>query len=271
MVSVVFHKIAENIPGLKTKLRQAGMYDEPEEFIRKTAFSSFYMTTGLFLIVWAFLSKVEGVAKGLIFLFPIIFVIMFTYMLKLPDVKIGRREKDISREIVFAGRFLLIELESGVPLYNSLVNISKNYPNIGRYFQEIVNKIDIGTPIEDAINETIATSPSPNLRKVLWQIINSLKTGADVTKSLSAVIEQIVKEQIIEVKEYGKKLNPLTMFYMMLAVIVPTLGTTMLIVLSNFVSLQISLGMLLGMAGFIGFIQFMFLAIIKSSRPAVEL
>lgn len=271
MVNLIFHKIAGGMPGLKSKLRQAGMYEEPEEFIKKTFFSTFYMTTGLFLIVWAFLAKVSGAAKGLIFLFPIIFVVMFGYMLKLPDARIGRREKEISREIVFAGRFLLIELESGVPLYNSLVNISKNYPTIGVYFQEIVNKIDIGTPIEDAINETIATSPSPNLRKMLWQIINSLKTGADVTKSLTAVIEQIVKEQLIEVKEYGKKLNPLTMFYMMLAVIVPTLGTTMLIVLSNFVALQISLTMLLSMAGFIAFVQFMFLAIIKSSRPAVEL
>ena len=48
-------------------------------------------------------------------------------------------------------------------------------------------------------------------------------------------------QQQIEVKEYGRKLNPLAMFYMMIAVIVPSLGMTMLVVLATFVGLKLSL------------------------------
>ena len=59
------------------------------------------------------------------------------------------------------------------------------------------------------------------------------KTGADVSTSLNSVVEQITHEQMIEVKEYGRKLNPLAMFYMMMAVIIPTLGVTLLIVIST--------------------------------------
>jgi hypothetical protein len=37
--------------------------------------------------------------------------------------------------------FLIIEIESGVPLYNAIYNIEKNYKVIGAYFGDIVNKV----------------------------------------------------------------------------------------------------------------------------------
>lgn len=259
------------MPGLREKLRKAGMAEDEQEFITKSFLSAFYLTTGVTFLIAVLLAKLKVLLSLLYILFPVLFIFMFFYLLKLPDVKIGRREKEISKEIVFVGRFLVIELGSGVSIYNALINVSKNYPSTGSYFREIINKVDVGTPLEDAITEAIEYSPSPNMRRVLWQIINSLKTGSNVTDSLKTVVEQITREQIIEVKKYGKKLNPLAMFYMMIAVIIPTLGVTMLIVLSSFLSLQIDLILLMALAIFLGFLQFMFLAVIKSSRPAVEL
>ena len=131
----------------------------------------------------------------------------------------------------------------------------------------MIDKVDFGTAMEDALNEVIATTPSPNLRRVLWQILNSFKTGSNVTGSLNVVLDQIGREQQITIKEYGKKLNPIAMFYMMIAIIVPSLGITMLSVLASFLGWNISLGILIVIVILIGFVQFMFLAIIKSSRP----
>ena len=125
--------------------------------------------------------------------------------------------------------------------------------------------------MEDAINETIETTPSSNLTKVLWQILNSLRTGADISSSLSSILDHIVREQVIEVKEYGRKLNPLAMFFMVVAIIMPSLGITMLIVLTTFISIKIDLAALLTIALFLGFVQYMFFSMIKSSRPAVEI
>ena len=105
---------------------------------------------------------------------------------------------------------------------------------------------------------------------MLWQIINALRTGSDVSESLKSVIEQITKEQIIEIKTYAKKLNPLAMFYMIIAVILPSLGITMLIVLSSFISLQLSLPLLVGIAILLGLLQMIFFVVIKSSRPSVS-
>ena len=165
---------------------------------------------------------------------------------------------------------MIIELESGVPLYNAMINISKNYEVVGKYFKEMIDKVDLGTSMEDALNEAVEFVPSNDFRKILWQIINSIRTGSNVAKSLYSVMEQITKDQINEVNKYGKKLNPLAMFYLITAVILPSLGMTMLIILSSFIQFELSLTVLLALAGFLGFVQFMFISVVKFSRPSVE-
>ncbi|MBN2458657.1 type II secretion system F family protein [Candidatus Woesearchaeota archaeon] len=262
-----FYKIiSRNIPELKLKLAQARLRDDPEQYIKKTTMTAVFLTTALLIIAFAFTKK-----PNIFLLFPMVFFFAFFYFLRYVDVKIERIKKDINQEIIFAGRFLIIELESGVPLYNAFMNLGKNYQIIGSYFNEIVEKVNLGTTMEDALNEIIAITPSPELRKLLWQLLNSMKTGADVAGSLNAVIEQIVRQQQIAVKEYGRKLNPLAMFYMMMAVIVPSLGTTMLIVIATFMGFTLPLSFLVILAGLVGFMQFMFFAIIKSARPPMEL
>lgn len=270
IANVIFERIARSLPTLKGKLKRAGMRDKPEDFIKKTFLTTFYMTTGTFVFLFLILAK-YNVLKGILFIFPpIMFLFFFFYMLKLPDVIISKKEKEISKEIVFAGRYLIIELESGVTLYNALANVSKNYEVIGGYFKEIVNKVDLGTSMEAALNEAVELIPSNDFRRILWQILNSLRTGSDIAQSLNAVIEQIVKEQVIEVNKYGRKLNPFAMFYMIISVILPSLGVTMLITLSSFIEFELNLTLLIVIAFLLGFVQFMFLSIIKFSRPAIE-
>ncbi|HLC50076.1 MAG TPA: type II secretion system F family protein [Candidatus Nanoarchaeia archaeon] len=267
---ILFQRMSKFFPALKLKLKQAGMDDRPEEFIKKTFVSAVYMTIGLLTAIFLLIAKI-GLFKPVFLLFlPIIFLVMFSYMLKLPDSKILKKEKEVAREIVFVGRFIIIELESGVPLYNAMTNVSKNFGVTGKYFKEVVDKIDLGTSMEDALNEAVEFVPSNDLRRILWQIINSIRTGSDIAKSLYSVIENITKDQITEINKYGKKLNPLAMFYMMVAVILPSLGVTMLIILSSFIKFELSLTILMVLAGALAIIQLMFISLVKFSRPAAE-
>jgi pilus assembly protein TadC len=265
-MTILYKKIAKRIPDLELKLRQARMPETEEEYIKRIFFTSFYLSLGLLFVGFFFVQSI------VVFLaLPIVFPFIFIYFLNYVDFKIQKVTNGINQEIVFAGRFLIIELESGVPMYKTFKNLAKNYDIIGRYFAEIIEKVDLGTTMEDAINEAIILTPSPNFRKMLWQILNSMKTGSDVTNSLNVVIEQIVREQQIDVKEYGRKLNPLAMFYMMIAIIIPSLGTTMLVVLATFIGFQLSLTILFIITGMIAFVQFMFLSMIKSMRPPMDL
>jgi len=220
-----FRLIASFSPGLKHKLQQANMRYEPEEFVKRTFMSSFMLAFGVcFLFIGGILSSMDQPIIISVVLFPITLFIFFNYFIKAPGVKIRKMEKGFNKEIVFASRFLIIEIESGVPIYNCFINISKVYPTIGGYFGAVVDKINMGTSMEDALNEIIEVVPSSDLRKVLWQILNSIKTGADVTNSLAAVLEQIIREQKIEVEEYGRKLNPLAMFICLLQSLYHHLG-----------------------------------------------
>ncbi len=267
----VFAKIAKGLPALKLHLNQAGMDMKPEAFVQKTFISSFYLAFGVVIFLFFMLLRLE---TSLLFLVPLFLVLifgLFTYMLKIPQARGIQKAKEIDKEIVYAGRFIQIELESGVPLYNALATAAKSYKHIGAHLQEIVDKIELGTPIETALNETIEFTPSEKFRKVLWQIVNSLKTGAEVSKSLEATLDQISKEQLIEIKAYGHKLNPIAMFYMIVAIIVPSLGMAMLVILSTFLGFNLTFPLLMTISAFIAFIQFMFIAIIKMSRPAVEI
>jgi len=267
-MSFIYRQLMHWVPDLKHKLLQADMPDSPEEFMKKTFMSSAMLSFGLCVLFIG--GMLRNIGIGLL-TFPIGFIILFFYLLKVPDVKIRQKESGVSREIVFATRFLMIEIESGVPIYNAFINVGRVYPVVGSYFNAIVDQIDMGTSMEDSINETLELVPSSNLRKILWQLLNSIKTGADVSGSLNSVLDQIVNEQKIEVEEYGRKLNPLAMFYMLLAVIMPSLGSTMIIIFASFIGISLSITVLLTISGLLAFMQFMFYGLIKSARPPVEL
>ena len=57
----------------------------------------------------------------------------------------------------------------------------------------------MGTSMDEALNEEMELIPSNNLKRLMQQIINSLRTGSDMVGSLQSVIQQISKEQMIEV------------------------------------------------------------------------
>lgn len=272
MANPLFRVIAGKMPGLKHQLRQAELPYEPEEFVKRAIVSAFMLSFVLVILFGGGMLKALGKPVTIpIASFPVVLIIASSYFLKTPLVLIRKKEKEINKEIVFATRFLIIENEAGVPLYDCFVNISKTYKAIGRYFGIVVESVNLGTSLEDSLNEVVNTCPSQNLRKVFWQILNTINTGADVSKPLNSVLQQIIREQQIEVEEYGRRLNPMAMFYMMVAVILPSLGTTMLIIFSTFTGFEIGLAILLTIAGLVGFVQFMFFAMIKSTRPAVEM
>jgi len=266
--------ISRYFPHLTETLRKARMPDTPEEFIKKTLISAIYMSFGIEFIIFMFELNAVETGKLVLYLFlgfPLITVMLFFYFLQVPVVRIAKIDREINKEVVYAGRFLIVEIESGVTLYNAMKNLPKNYPNAGLYFQEIINKINVGTSMEDALTETIELCPNEGLIKILWQISNSLNTGGDIAAPLRTVVENLIKEQQILMNEYAKKLNPLAMFYMMIAIIIPSLGVTMFTIISIFIGLKLTLPILMFMVIINGFMQFMFVAMINSARPPIEL
>ncbi|MBS3119905.1 type II secretion system F family protein, partial [Candidatus Woesearchaeota archaeon] len=195
----------------------------------------------------------------------------FLFLYNAPSAYINRRKHDMDKDVLFAGRFLLVKLESGTPLFNSLIDASQSYGVSGKFFREIVDDINTGTPIEAALERARDYSPSDKFKRLISQIINSLKTGIDVTTGLKSTLREIAQEQEIEIQEYGKKLNSIMLFFMIVAIIVPSLGTSMFIILASFLSFDLQAGHMFLFLFLIAIMQLFFLSLIRSIRPAVDL
>ncbi|KYK27091.1 hypothetical protein AYK26_00125 [Euryarchaeota archaeon SM23-78] len=256
---------------LKKKLRIAGIKKKPEEYLKQTMRTSILI--GAMITVFTFfLAQRRGIPIIAVPLAGIVFFFLaYTILLRSVDAKIHKKAKNIDKDVLFAGRFLLIKLNSGKPLINSLMEASQSFGVANTYFREIIRNIELGTSLEEALETARDECPSKKMKRVLFQINNALKIGIDVTQNLEAVLGEIAQEQLVEIQRYGRKLNSLTLFYMLLAVVVPSLGMTMFIVVAGLVALNVTASTFFVFAFFLLLIELAFLSLFKSIRPNVNI
>ena len=266
-----FEELAHKDPTLKRRLIIAHIDKSPEEYIKEKFIGALVLATGVGGGAFLFGSAFGWNPLVALAFFIISFTGFYALLKRTVDVTITRRAKEIDREVLFAGRFLLVKLNAGTPLIQAIVEASKSEGMAADYFKEIVRDIELGTPLEEAMDKSSRYSPSENFRKIVFQISNALKIGVDVTHFLESTIDSIAEQQLIEIKRYGKKLSGLTMFFMLFAIVVPSLGITLFITLVSFLNVSLSLGLFFVILFFLVVVQFIFITVFKSARPNVNL
>lgn len=267
-----FRYLAENFfPNLHHQLRVAHIDATPEEFVRTTI-----VQTSMYVVLLGFLlfmlADKNQWGWGVIIGGTIaMYMLGLWFGFQRPTIASYARAKDIDREVIFAGRYLLVKLHSGKPLLNALFDAADSYGVANRYFQEIVRDIELGTPLEDAIERAMEYTPSDNFRKILFQIHNALRLGMNVTKSLEAVLEEIQDAQLLQIQDYGKKLSTVTLFYMLIAIVFPSLGMTIALVFLSFTEIQ--MGVLSYGAVIFGLcvLNFLFITVFRGIRPKLNI
>ena len=185
-----------------------------------------------------------------------------------PTILIKKKVRDLERNLVFALRTILVEIKSGVTLFDA-INIVAEGDNgqVSKEFKKSVESMQTGSFQITALEELAERNPSLHFRRAIWQLVNGLKAGSDVSMIMTALVNTLTKEKGNQVRKYGNSLKLLSLLYMMLGAIIPALGLTFLIILSTFPQIAITEWVFWGMLGFIIVGQFMYLGIIKSSRP----
>lgn len=189
-----------------------------------------------------------------------------------PKIFALNKTRAIEKNLIPALQDILVQLNSGVPLFRILMNISQSdYGEVSEEIKRITKEINSGMPEIEAIENYAKINTSLYFRRVLWQISNGMRSGSDMAVVIKESIKDLNEEQSIQIQSYGSKLNPLIMFYMIIAVILPALGITFLIIISSFLNLSGDMVRLffLTVFAFIIFIQIMFLGLIKSRRPSL--
>ena len=260
------------LPGMDDDLRGARMDNDPEEYLAFSVFKS--LQAGLVLLAsgigFGYMFDIDLFTTGSLIVTPIVTGFVFISIAFRPKIKAKRISRNIEKNLPYALRHMLIEVSSGISLYQAMVSVSDDYEEASDEFEKIVSDIQGGKSQVEALEDSIARTQSQMYRRSMWQMINSIKSGANVTTTLETLVETIVEEQKIRVKNYGEDLNPFVLMYLMLAVIFPSLGVTLMIVLSSFTGMSIDATVFYGMIGGLIIFQIFFLNLIKSRRPEVR-
>ena len=260
------------VPNINRDLLRARMEVNPDIFIASAMARGLQLggTLAAGLVFFGYSTGQQRLITGAVVGFPLLFMFAFFTFANYPKVKSKRISRELEKDLPYALRHMLIEVRSGISLYESMVSVSEDYGEASEEFNRIVKDINGGKPQVKALEDSIVRNPSTQYRRAMWQMINALKSGTDVSSTLETLVDSMVKQQKLAVKRYGKELNPYVLMYLMIAVIVPSLGVTFLIVLSTFTGLGLGQFLFFQILGGLIIFQIFFLNFVKSKRPEVK-
>ncbi len=262
--------------GLEAALREQGMKVGLYEFVRNMFFASLALGMVLGATIFILFQHIGlQLPQSIIFgglLGGVSFYLSFQMFLNFPTHKGGASAKNIERDILFAARDMIISLRSGMPLFNAITSVSTGYGDASKEFAKIIERVQLGLPLEDSIDQTVSESKSVSFRRLMLQAAVSIRAGADIVSALQSVIDQLSQERIIELRRYGQRLNAIAMFYMLFGIILPSMGIAVITILTTFIAIFTVNTTVLEFAivGII-FLQIVFLELITSSRPVFSL
>ena len=255
--------------GLELALREQGMKIAPYDFVLRMFKFAVAIAVIITVILTIILYEVEPkiIFLGIVLGFAI-FWGFFNKFLTYPTDRGKTVGKDVERDILFAMRDIVISMRSGMPLFNAMTAVSTGYGSASKEFAKIIELVQIGTPIEQAIETVSANSTSRTFKRMMLQASVSIRSGADIVGSLQSVLDEVSQERVIELRRYGQRLNALAMFYMLFGVIFPSMGIAVMAILTTFISIfTVDQTTLIAALVFIFFLQVIFLNIMRTSRP----
>ncbi len=275
--------LAGLVPGLKYDIEESGM-DAGE-------YMSAAIVNTLLLSLAAFAALVfVGTSRGLIgakalwtsagmlafakigLLPPAVMVIaLMAFFLYYPKMLLRKSAETLDKDLVFALKDLLLQIDSGVSLFDGMVNVSRaDYGSVSDEFRAVVQDINAGMPEDKALEKLALHTESEFLKKALWQVITALRAGSGAQKALESVLVVLEKNQRDQIKAYTQELNLWSMVYMVFAVAVPGLGTTILIIMSAFSGMRITESVFILIIGACIVVELVIIGFIKVRRPAVH-
>ncbi len=223
-------------PNLKQELEQSELGFDEKEYGAIIIFLVLFYTVFFSCLISLLLSRITpdflplGIGIGLF-----MGLMMFFQAIMYPKILVRKKVRNLEKSLVFALRAILVQLKSGVSLFDSMTMVARgDYGAISVEFKKAIDAISTGTPEQDALQDMSDRNPSPYLRKALWQIVNGMNAGADISDILAETVSSMIREQRLAINRYGSQLRVLSLMYMMIGVIMPALGVTLLIILFTF-------------------------------------
>ena len=150
-----------------------------------------------------------------------------------PKIKKQNDYASFSKELPYALRQLATELRAGRSLFDSLDSVANSdYGILSLEFSRVLEEIKYGESTENAFLNLEKRVDSKALSRVIYEILTSLRIGANLSNSLSIIADDVNFDIRMKLKEYSEKLNAFVMIYTFLAILAPVILLTMLLAAS---------------------------------------
>lgn len=225
-ISNIIRGVVKKYPRLKYQLKKGNSKLSPFQYIYQTLTMTGFSIFALGIIIFLFTK--HNIMYMMIGFSLLIFFTLFIYQfwLSVINVQITKLGRDLDGDLLFVSEYFLVSLESGLPLGNAIENISKlNRPG-GIFFKRLYTEFKTGKSLDAALEEASRFAPSNNLKTLIKKLKDSMNIGVDLRTVLENFIETSSEQKLMDTKAYSKKLNPIIMMYLLLGIVLPSLGVT---------------------------------------------
>lgn len=180
-------------------------------------------------IFFTFLSLGAGLAlsSGVFIKFSLLIgvgggVFALIFLLNYPKIAANSRAKEIDQVLPYALRQLATQIKAGVGFTKSIESIARsNYGVLSEEFKIVSNDLKAGASIETALTKLMNRTNSSGLKKVIIQVIRSLKTGGKLSEVITSIASDVSFESRMALRDYTEVLNLISVFYIVVAVVAP--------------------------------------------------
>lgn len=262
-------------PGLSNELKNLGVALKPEYYMVGALLSALIYVFIGFIGVFALLLtspvftmesrlRVAGLV-GVLFL-----VLFYALHAFYPAILVKKYSARSEKDLLFALREIMVSVNSGIPLFDSLKNVSTGgYGKISDDFSMVVKEVEMGVPEKEALKLLAIRSDSEHMKRAIWQIINSLESGGALSTALPGIVEGLENSLYRSIRSYSSSLNFLMLVYLLIAAAIPSLGITFLVLLSAFSGMGITLGRILILLVIAAVGQIALIGYMSATRPDI--
>lgn len=260
-------------PSLKYYMDAVRMEETAQDYTILGLANATFMGSMVFLIVFS-LAIFAGQPLEF-FGFSVIASVSFAlltilYWMSFPRVHAQKRAQLVERELLFALRDVSVEMDAGMSFVDALELLTEGYGAFSEEITEVIKEIRIGTPVEDALESSMHKNVSRIYKSAMLRIVSGIRSGADVPTLLSVVIENLTQEVKAQVKSYGQEINLWATLYLIVGIVLPSMGLTLMVMLSTFTGLTFTPVLIYTMTFFLLLFHASAIGFLKSRRPLLE-
>ena len=266
--------MAEFLPELKSDIVLAAIDMTAEEYMVASAASALILGVLLFTFTYIPLITLELAPGSELMLSAVaavaIVFVDFLVLMRYPRILAVKRAELVDRDLIYALKDLLLNISAGLTLFDSIRKVADaDYGYVSGDLMVVVEETNEGKPLDEALEGLALRTSSEYMRNALWQTVNAVKAGTSVKEALSGIIDSLMREQKRKIRNYIQELNVLSMVYMLFAVAVPTILTTVLVVLTSLMGTDVTESIYIFVIAVCIMVQLIIVGFIRSRRPVV--